>query len=340
MEKFCRYQRNGYDLLHANSWKSGLVASRLYRSLAIPFVITLHPGPGNDLAIQIDSVDRAIQGIKHLIVSGWSEFESERSQTTVVPFGFDSQEFWPIKKAIARMKLRLDPHEKYLLQLSAFSPLDGIEEGIRSLGWLKRKFHIDATLLVLSEPYLSAQNSEIFRLHSIVRQEGLEDQVIFLEEDDRDLMRFYYSAADFLIDSPRRDPNGIRAIEAMACGTPVIVGRTQWSDSVIRDGMTGFVLASQLDPLPISEVLAKCFRQPPLMNMLREQSARQANDLFSWRKIAVSTAEIYKTVLSSTRPSLALDLLSPLRLAAVDADGTTESEPVISEERDFAHILE
>src|SRR3954471_18742480 len=143
MVRFCRCQRKPYDVIHANFWMSGLIAADLKRILHIPFVITFHAlgrvrrehqgssdlFPDERFVIE----DRIVGEAGHIIAEAPQDeedllrlYKADPAKITMVPCGFDSNELWPISKALARITLGLPPDAHIVLHVGRLVPRKGI----------------------------------------------------------------------------------------------------------------------------------------------------------------------------------------------------------------------
>jgi phosphoheptose isomerase len=142
---------------------------------------------------------------------------------------------------------------------------------------------------------------EIGRLRAVAREEGVEEAVVFVGRRGREVLKYYYSAADIFVTTPWYEPFGITPLEAMACGTPVIGANVGGIKFTVRDGETGY-LVSPDDPAAIAERIAHLYRHPRLMNVFRRQAIKRANDLFTWEHVATGVATVYEDVLIAGDP--------------------------------------
>jgi D-inositol-3-phosphate glycosyltransferase len=341
--RYMRQKRRGYEIAHANFWMSGLVAAEVKRALGLPFVITFHAlgrvrracqrgadqFPDERFAIE----DRIVAEADHVIAECPQEeedlihhYNADPARITVVPGGFDPAELWPISKALARATLGLSPDEPVILQLGRMVPRKGVDNVIRGFSCLVHRHGIAARLLVVggetSEPDPVA-TPEIGRLMGIAKDEGVEDRVLFVGQRGREVLKYYYSAAEIFVTTPWYEPFGITPVEAMACGTPVIGSNVGGIKFTVRDGEAGYLVPPD-DPDAIAERVAHLHRHPRLMNVLRKQAIRRANDLFTWKRVADGVASLYEGVLASASPERGA---LAGRLAVVDSgfEGVLES---------------
>jgi D-inositol-3-phosphate glycosyltransferase len=231
-------------------------------------------------------------------------YNADPARTTIIPGGFDPAELWPIAKPLARVTLGLSPDEPIILQLGRLVPRKGVDTAIRGVARLRREHGVAARLLIVGgdssdpDPHVTP---EIGRLRAIAREEGVEDAVVFVGRRGREILKYYYSAADVFVTTPWYEPFGITPLEAMACGTPVVGANVGGIKFTVRDGETGYLVPPQ-DAAAVAERIAHLYRHPRLMNLFRRQAIRRANDLFTWRHVAGGVAALYEDVLAAGDP--------------------------------------
>ena len=302
-----------YDVVHANFFMSGWVALQLKRKLGMPFVITFHAlglvrrehqreaDAFPDERIQIE---RALVREADAIIAECPQdqqdlqrlYGAEAAKTTMVPCGFDPQEFAPMSRFEARRALGLDPDEFIVLQLGRLVPRKGIENVVRAMALLPRET-LPRLLVVGGEsddpdPRITP---EIGRLQGIARELGVNDIVTFTGRRQRDQLRAYYCAANVFVTTPWYEPFGITPLEAMACATPVIgsaVGGIQYS---VVDGLTGYLVPPH-DPAALAEHLRYLQSHPALARALGLAGVRRAQMMFTWDRVASQLAAAYARV--------------------------------------------
>jgi D-inositol-3-phosphate glycosyltransferase len=313
--KRCR-SGGGYDLIHANFWMSALVAAEIKRELGTPFVVTFHALGRVRRAHQgvadrfpderFDIEDRVVQEADHIVAECPQDeedlirlYNAEPAKITTIPCGFDQSEFWPISKTLARARLGLDPDEKILLQLGRMVPRKGVDNAIRALGRLERNHGIPARLLIVGGES-DGFDPEVERLRGIADEEGVEDRTVFVGPKGRESLKYYYNAADMFLTTPWYEPFGITAVEAMACGTPVIGSNVGGIKFTVRENETGY-LVNPKDPEALAERIAHLYRNPKLRDRLGRQGVQRANTLFTWEKVAWAASGLYERVLLQKR---------------------------------------
>ena len=310
-----------YDLVHANFFMSGLVAADLKAKLGLPFVVTFHAlgrvrrehqGPDDGFPDERFAIEERIVREADRIIAECPQdaddlirlYDAEPDRLTLVPCGFDPDEFSPLPTREARAKLGLDPGERIILQLGRLVRRKGIDTVIAAAGRLKRDHNLPTRLLVVGgsdrEPDPS-HSPELARLVEIARAEDVAELVTFVGRRDRKELRDYYAAADVFITTPWYEPFGITPLEAMASGTPVVGANVGGIKFTVRDAETGYLVPPR-DPDALAERLAHFYRHPKLITSLGEQAVRRVNDLFTWSRVSTGMAQVYEDVVNARRP--------------------------------------
>jgi D-inositol-3-phosphate glycosyltransferase len=317
MLSFIRAGKILYDLIHANFWMSGLVAAQLKEILGVPFVITfhalgqvrrIHQGdndrfPPQRIKIEEDIIKKADQVIaecpqdKEDLIKYYG---APSFKITTIPCGFSSKEFYPIDKLLARKLLHLSPDETIILQLGRMVPRKGVDNVVKALAKLKES---NARLLIVGGEFDEKDvlsNPEIRRLHQLADNLGVSSSVTFAGRKNRDLLKFYYSAADVFVTTPWYEPFGITPLESMACGTPVIgadVGGIKYS---VVNGETGLLVApNDADALALS--IDKLASDKELLVQMSRRGLKRVNAEFSWAIVARQADQLYQRVILTSR---------------------------------------
>ena len=303
-----------YDVVHANFFMSGWVALELKRRLGMPFVMTFHAlglvrrehqREADAFPAERIDIERLLVGEADAIIAECPQdqqdlqrlYGADPAKMTMVPCGFDPQEFAPMSRVEAREQLGLDLDEFIVLQLGRMVPRKGIENVVRAMALLPRE--INPRLLVVggeSDAPDPASTPEIRRLQGIGRSLGVDDIITFTGRKQRDQLRAYYCAANVFVSTPWYEPFGITPLEAMACGTPVIgsaVGGIQYS---VADGLTGYLVPPH-DPKALAEHLVYLQAHPALSRALGLAGVRRAQTMFTWDQVAQQIAATYRGLL-------------------------------------------
>jgi D-inositol-3-phosphate glycosyltransferase len=312
----CRHH-SSYDLIHANFWMSALVAANIKQAIGIPFVVTfhalgrvrrLHQGtddhfPDERFAIE----DRIVQEADHIIAECPQDredlvrlYQANADRITIIPCGFDAAEFWSINKTHARLTLGLSPDEFIILQLGRMVPRKGVDTVIRGFAHLLKQKSMAARLLIVggeAETIDPKLTPEIGRLRAIAQELGIASRVMFVGRKGREVLKYYYSAADVFVTTPWYEPFGITPLESMACGTPVIGSDVGGIKFTVKDGETGYLVPPNTPEL-LADRLIHLHDNPQLGNLLGRQAIRRSHDHFTWQKVTSAVAALYEEVLA------------------------------------------
>lgn len=313
MINYCEQMDKPYDVVHANFWMSGIVASHLKSALRIPFIITFHALGKIRRLYQKDAdrfpeirfeIEEEIMKEADRIIAECPQDEADMIEfynadprkIVMIPCGFDPQEFYPIPKALARQKLNLPLQARILLQLGRIVPRKGIDNVIKAFAKF-RKPEDKAQLLIVGGNSLQpdpALTPEIGRLQKIAQHCGVAHAVHFVGQVKRVLLKYYYSAADVFITTPWYEPFGITPLEAMACATPVIGAEVGGIKYTVKHGVTGFLVPPQ-DSDALADSIKEIYRHPRRHAWMIRKSIKHVHK-FTWDKIADMVSDIYEEV--------------------------------------------
>ncbi|WP_072016282.1 glycosyltransferase [Leptolyngbya sp. KIOST-1] len=311
-------QEGGYDLVHANFWMSAQVACQIKQYVGLPFVVTFHAlgkvrrrhqgeadgFPDDRFAIE-EQVVQAADGIIAECPQDRDDliqlYGADASKIHIVPCGVDLSEFWPIPKRQARATLGLPAAERVVLQLGRMVPRKGVDTVLEAIALLNRQ-RLPTRLVVVGGESVTPDpevTPEIGRLQAIARDLGIGDRVSFVGQRGREVLKYFYSAADVFVTTPWYEPFGITPLEAMACGTPVIGSNVGGIKFTVRDGETGYLVAPK-NAREVCDRIAFLYQNPSVLNLFGRQAQRHVARQFTWAKVASALAGIYESVLSTS----------------------------------------
>ncbi len=315
MLRFIRSATLRYALVHANFFMSGVVAQQIRRQLGWPYVITFHalgrvgrPCEGEadgfpDVRCDLEQTlmrdaDCVIAECEQDRCEMLSLYAADPARLAVVPCGFDPDEFWPVRDT-ARATLGLPEQDFIVLQLGRLVPCKGVDNVLRALRLLQDSQGIDAHLLVVGgEGGIDPRATpEIRRLMHLADSLDIAGRVQFTGAQPRNRLREYYSAADVFVTTPWYEPFGMTPLEAMACATPVIGSAVGGILSTVLDRQTGLLVPPN-DPAALAAQLALLQKDSALAERLGWTGLRRAHRHFTWGRVAMQIASVYRAVLS------------------------------------------
>ena len=182
-------------------------------------------------------------------------------------------------------------------------PRKGVDTVIRAAARLSKVHGIEAKLLIVggeADDPDPTRTPEIGRLRAVAAAEGISERVVFTGRRSRQVLRYYYSAADVFVTTPWYEPFGITPVEAMACGIPVMGASVGGIKSTVDRGGTGFLVPPR-DPDAVAERLAHLFTHPQIALSLGCAGRQRAQRYFTWTRVARKIADVYARVAGTER---------------------------------------
>jgi D-inositol-3-phosphate glycosyltransferase len=314
-----------YDVIHGHYWMSGIAGRRLKEAWDVPMVQMFHTLGlmKNRIAREGESEGdyrirgelKVLRNADMVIAATQAElaqlqwlYEVKTDHVRVIPPGVNLGWFNPIPVDEAREFIDAPLDKRMLLFVGRIEPLKGIDTLLRALARLKDLGVMEKYGLCLSviggdaSVSESQMTHEMARLNKLRRELGLKEIVTFLGNKDQATLPYYYSAADIVVVPSHYESFGMVALEAMACGTPVVASQVGGLAYLIQNGETGFHVPDQ-DPVALSDQLLAILDDEGLYRRMRIQAAEYAKG-FSWQIIAEQIVDLYNEVISKyTRSS-------------------------------------
>ena len=313
-QAFQRTQGLNYPLIHTNYWLSAWAGLELQKTSGIQLVHTYHslgavkyqslveiPQVANTrLRIEREILERA----NCVVATSPQEQEtlrslvSTRGQIEVIPCGTDTTNFRLTSKTQARTKLKLDSREKVILYVGRFDERKGIETLVRAFALLKERDLKNIKLMIVGGSSANMPDgAERGRIENIVNELGLKDSTIFVGRIGHDVLPLYYTAADVCVIPSHYEPFGLVAIEAMACGVPVVASNVGGLKFTIIPKETG-LLVEPKDVEAFAEGIQRILFDDLWVRKMRKQASANVNQRFSWTGVAIQLSELYRHVLA------------------------------------------
>jgi D-inositol-3-phosphate glycosyltransferase len=302
-------QDGAYDLFHAHYWVSGAVGHRLKHELDRPLAATFHTlarvkadaGIDDDPALRSRIEHEIVACADLMLASTVAEqdqlallYGADVGRIEVVPPGVDHEIFHPLPpgaRAAERAALGLGAGP-VLLFAGRIQPLKGADLAVAALAELGDP---SAVLLIVGGPSGPDGPAEQARLHALVDDLGLTGRVRFVPPQTHADLARYYRAVDVCLVPSHSESFGLVALEAAACGTPVVAAAVGGLSSLVDHGVTGHLVDSR-DPgdyaAPIAGLLAD-----PVGAAEMGANAEAASRRYAWSMTAARLRRLYADLL-------------------------------------------
>lgn len=308
---FAAAKKLKYDLIHSHYWMSGIAANQLKAAWNLPNVHMFHtlglmkqrvariPGEAEgEYRIRgerqvLQSADRVIAATQAELAQLQWLYQADTRKIVIIPPGVDVGHFYPIPAEEAKEFIGVTPCEQMLLFVGRIEPLKGIDTLIQALAIMRQR-GVYVCLSVIGgevENEQAAANTEMTRLKNMREQAGVSDLVTFLGKRSQDTLPYYYSSAEAVVVPSFYESFGMVALEAMACGTPVVASHVGGLAFLVQDGITGFTVPSD-DPEALASRLTDLVTNPELRQEMGAQAAALAHE-FGWERITRRIIALY-----------------------------------------------
>jgi D-inositol-3-phosphate glycosyltransferase len=320
---FARREGLHYDIIHSHYWLSGLAALDLRHAWGAPIVQMFHTlghmknsvasSPAEwEAEARIEGEAEVMTFADRLVAATPLEraqmvwlYGADASKIAVVPCGVDLDLFHPIPSEEAKARLGLPQSRRIILFVGRIEPLKGIDTLLRAIALVAPEIpHWQDELSVIiigGAPGAGADEAaaELDRLQRLRSELGIEELVTFQGAEDQDSLVYYYSAAEMVVVPSHYESFGMVALEAMACGTPVVASKVGGLAFNVQDGRTGF-LVPERDPAALADRIRLLLSKPHLRQDLGAEAIRWVSQ-YSWPSVADRILKIYEGALPVQR---------------------------------------
>ena len=278
------------DAVHANYWLSGMAGHTVKHELGLPLLSTFHTlarvkadaglwegeGPlrAEAEAAVIGCSDAVLASCAVEAIQLEALYGADPARLEIVPLGVETAFFSPGDRAQARRAAGLPRDVPLLLGVGRIQPLKGFDVAVRALALLDDRAP-DAHLVVIGGPSGPSGAAELERLRTLVQAFGLKGRVHLLPPQPHELLSTFYRAADVVLVPSRSESFGLVALEAGACGTPVVASAVGGLTTLVDEGVTGFLVETR-DATAFADAAAAILGDPLLAATMGEAAARRA----------------------------------------------------------------
>jgi D-inositol-3-phosphate glycosyltransferase len=303
------------DAIHANYWLSGVAGHAVKHALGLPLVSTFHTlarvkadAAEIEPAARVEAEVEVIRCCDAILASCSEEaadlrrhYDAPADRIEIVAPGVDHAFFSPGDRNGARAALgwaepgrisasggRGAAEHPVLLFVGRIQPLKGVDVAVRALAALR---HDTAELVVVGGPSGASGDAELARVQALVAELDLVDRVRFVDPQPHHLLSSWYRAADVVLVPSRAESFGLVALEAAACGTPVVAAAVGGLRTLVDHGSTGFLVQGRR-PEAFAAYVAELIDNPVLAAEMSARATAKAAG-YTWSTAAARLRRIY-----------------------------------------------
>ena len=299
-----------YTSVHANYWLSGLSGHVIKHELNLPLVCTFHTldrvkAESMPEEVEADMPHRRAEAEASIIDCSdavlasctveadqiASLYGGEPGRIRIVPPGVDHAFFGPGHRPQARRALGLPVDGRLLLFVGRIQPLKCADVAIETLAELRAGGEEPYRLVVVGGPSGPHGDKSLQSLHDVADARGVREHVHFVAPQPHELLSSYYRAADVCIVPSRSESFGLVALEAAACGTPVVASAVGGLTTLVDHGHTGYLVEDRA-PAAYADAVRRTFDEPLAAERLSTASVLRARQ-YTWRAAARTLVELH-----------------------------------------------
>ncbi len=304
------------DAIHANYWLSGVAGHTLKHELDIPLLVTFHTldrvkadaspeelfasEPARRAQAEADIVGCADAVVASCSVEADQLIElygAVPDRIVVVAPGVDLAFFGPGDQAQARRAVGLPRFDPVIVFAGRIQPLKGLTVAVEALAEVRSAGLPRASMVVIGGPSGPHGAEEMARVGRLIDSGGLGSAVRMLPPQRHEILSTYYRASDACVVPSHSESFGLVALEAAACGVPVVASAVGGLTTLVDHGRTGFLIEGR-DPSDFAKPLTEILVDQALARRLGRSAAARAR-AYTWRSAAEALWERGELLTSS-----------------------------------------
>jgi D-inositol-3-phosphate glycosyltransferase len=322
---FMNYQKqlpkDYYSLLHSHYWISGQLGWVVSEATGIPLIHTMHTtakvknlnlaqGEQPEPHTRAIGEEQVVKASTALIANTDAEaaslvslYDACPDNVFVVTPGVDLESFSPADgKAAARIRLDIAPDAIVLTFVGRIQPHKGPDVLLRAAAeMVTHSPHLRAKLAVVIIGGTSGSMNELEKIKSLAKFLKIEDITHFVNPVPRKVLPDWYRASDLVCVPSYSESFGLVALEAQACGTPVVATAIGGLRTAVSDGISGSLVDGH-DPKAWSAVISRLIMEPQRRLLLSMGAIEHASH-FGWENTARKTLDVYDWALTKKNSS-------------------------------------
>lgn len=285
------------DAIHANYWLSGVAGHTLKHRLDLPLISTFHTlelVKGGELDEARRRAEDDIIGCSDVVLASCSVeadqlsdlYDTDPDRIEIIPPGVDHAFFSPGDRTQARRAAGLGVDGPVVLFVGRIQRLKRLTLAVEALAALVRgangagAWTRQARLVVVGGPSGPDGHAELHAARSLINEHRLADRVVMVPPQPHEILSTYYRAADVCVVPSRSESFGLVALEAGACGIPVVAAAVGGLTTLVDHGRTGF-LVDGTDPGGFAQAIGRVLADPAVAAAAGRAAARRAQ-AYTW----------------------------------------------------------
>jgi len=308
-----------YDVIHSHYWVSGVAGLELAELWRLPLVHTMHTmakvknqllesGEQPEPRRREDGEHRIVDGATRMIANTGTEaaelvshYNADIDHIDVAPPGVDLAVFTPAFRNRARAQHGIAPDKFHLLFAGRIQRLKGPQILIKAAALLRsRRPDIDLQLTILG----AVSGAKDFNLKTLISAAGMDDVATHHPPVNAPELAGWYRSADVVVMPSYSESFGLVALEAQACGTPVLATKVGGLSRAVQDGRTGMLIEGH-KASDWADALESLFDDAQTRTDMGRAAAIHAQE-FGWQHTAAITLDSYHTAVSQYFGSLTI----------------------------------
>jgi D-inositol-3-phosphate glycosyltransferase len=311
-----RHGRRRYDLVHSHYWLSGWVGRAVKDLWEVPLVSSFHTlgkvknyslarGERPEPQVRLDAEAKTIRAADRIVALTPSEagqlvglYGADPNRIRIVPQGVDPAIFAPRSRSLARSRLHL-AGLRLALFVGRMQPHKGPDVAVRAVAEAVARDPAtteDLMLAVVGGPSGEGHGAELARLLELAGALGVAERLILFPPQPQVRLADFYAAADVVLVPSRSESFGLVALEAQACGTPVVAAGVGGLPFVVAHGRTGLLVDGH-DPADHADAMLRILRDDALQLSLGREASRVALR-FTWDTSSRELLGVYRDMTS------------------------------------------
>lgn len=308
----------GYDLVHTHYWLSGWVGAEAKSALGVPLVASFHTlgkvknyslarGEVSEPTDRVRGEEAVVAAADRVMAATPAEaaqlvglYGADPRRIRLVPPGVDHGLFCPRSRERALATLHLTGI-RLLLFVGRLQPHKGPDVAVRALAEALARDPAgteDVMLAIVGGPSGTGHGAEVARLMDLAGALGVEERVMLFPPQPQVRLAGFYAAAEAVLVPSRSESFGLVALEAQACGVPVVAAAVGGLRYVVDDGVSGHLVEGH-DPADHAERILRILADPAAACRMGEAGVERSLR-FSWDSTAEEILAVYRELLDDT----------------------------------------